>query len=122
MGSWAGWLLTAAMLHLAAMRFWARTNFLPHHRKNRCRWTFGCCPCPSRRSSRLRRPPLWRTLLEAAQLQASFAWQAPRRAEKSPPRSASAVAHAARPVAGGGGMTGAERGTAIHAFYAECAL
>ena len=33
MGSWAGWLLTAAMLHPGSDALWARTNFLPHHRK-----------------------------------------------------------------------------------------
>ena len=58
-------------------------------------------------------------------LKASFAWRSPRAAlEKVPAKvSVSAVAHAARPVAlerpaflQKTGMTGAERGTAIHAF------
>ena len=58
-------------------------------------------------------------------LKASFAWCSPRAAlEKVPAKvSVSAVAHAARPVAlerpaflQKTGMTGAERGTAIHAF------
>lgn len=58
-------------------------------------------------------------------LKASFAWRSPREAlEKVPAKvSVSAVAHAARPVAlerpaflQKTGMTGAERGTAIHAF------
>ena len=125
MGSWAGWLLTAAMLHPGSDVLWARTNFLPHHRKTGVPLDIRLLPLPEQTEQPSAPPAAAADPVLVAQLQASFAWQSPRAAlEKVPAKvSVSAVAHAARPVAlerpaflQKSGMTGAERGTAIHAF------
>ena len=125
MGSWAGWLLTAAMLHPGSDALWARTNFLPHHRKTGVPLDIRLLPLPEQTEQPPAPPAAAADPVLVAQLQASFAWQSPRAAlEKVPAKvSVSAVAHAARPVAlerpaflQKSGMTGAERGTAIHAF------
>ena len=125
MGSWAGWLLTAAMLHPGSDALWARTNFLPHHRKTGVPLDIRLLPLPDQTGQPPTPPAAAADPALVAQLQASFAWQSPRAAlEKVPAKvSVSAVAHAARPVAlerpaflQKSGMTGAERGTAIHAF------
>ena len=125
MGSWAGWLLTAAMLHPGSDVLWARTNFLPHHRKTGVPLDIRLLPLPERTEQPPAPPAAAADPALVAQLRASFAWQSPRAAlEKVPAKvSVSAVAHAARPVAlerpaflQKSGMTGAERGTAIHAF------
>ena len=125
MGSWAGWLLTAAMLHPGSDALWARTNFLPHHRKTGVPLDIRLLPLPEQTEQPPAPPAAAADPALVAQLRASFAWQSPRAAlEKVPAKvSVSAVAHAARPVAlerpaflQKSGMTGAERGTAIHAF------
>lgn len=125
MGSWAGWLLTAAMLHPGSDALWAHTNFLPHHRKTGVPLDIRLLPLPEQTEQPPAPPAAAADPALVAQLQASFAWQSPRAAlEKVPAKvSVSAVAHAARPVAlerpaflQKSGMTGAERGTAIHAF------
>ena len=125
MGSWAGWLLTAAMLHPGSDALWAHTNFLPHHRKTGVPLDIRLLPLPERTEQPPAPPAAAADPALVAQLRASFAWQSPRAAlEKVPAKvSVSAVAHAARPVAlerpaflQKSGMTGAERGTAIHAF------
>jgi len=125
MGSWAGWLLTAAMLHPGSDALWAHTNFLPHHRKTGVPLDIRLLPLPEQTEQPPAPPAAAADPALVAQLRASFAWQSPRAAlEKVPAKvSVSAVAHAARPVAlerpaflQKSGMTGAERGTAIHAF------
>lgn len=125
MGSWAGWLLTAAMLHPGSDALWAHTNFLPHHRKTGVPLDIRLLPLPDQTEQPPAPPAAAADPALVAQLRASFAWQSPRAAlEKVPAKvSVSAVAHAARPVAlerpaflQKSGMTGAERGTAIHAF------
>ena len=125
MGSWAGWLLTAAMLHPGSDALWAHTNFLPHHRKTGVPLDIRLLPLPEQTEQPPAPPAAAADPALVAQLQASFAWQSPRATlEKVPAKvSVSAVAHAARPVAlerpaflQKSGMTGAERGTAIHAF------
>ena len=125
MGSWAGWLLTAAMLHPGSDALWARTNFLPHHRKTGVPLDIRLLPLPDQTERPPAPPAAAADPALVAQLRASFAWQSPRATlEKVPAKvSVSAVAHAARPVAlerpaflQKSGMTGAERGTAIHAF------
>ena len=125
MASWAGWLLTAAMLHPGSDALWAHTNFLPHHRKTGVPLDIRLLPLPEKTEQPPAPPAAAADPALVAQLRASFAWQSPRAAlEKVPAKvSVSAVAHAARPVAlerpaflQKSGMTGAERGTAIHAF------
>ena len=125
MGSWAGWILTAAMLHPDSDALWGYTSFLPHHRPTEVPLTIRLVALPENAEQ----PPAPRAPqpdpATVEMLKASFAWHSPRAAlEKVPAKvSVSAVAHAARPVAlerpaflQKTGMTGAERGTAIHAF------
>ena len=125
MGSWAGWILTAAMLHPDSDALWGYTSFLPHHRPTEVPLTIRLVALPenAEQTPAPRAPQPDPATVEM--LKASFAWHSPRAAlEKVPAKvSVSAVAHAARPVAlerpaflQKTGMTGAERGTAIHAF------
>ena len=125
MNSWAGWLLTAVLLHPDSGELWARAALLPHHRPTRTPLTVRVLQTPEApppaggAADAPPDPELYRAL------QASFAWRDPRAAlQKIPAKvSVSAVAHASRPVSlerpaflQKGGLTGAERGTAIHAF------
>ena len=125
MTSWAGWILTAALLHPDSSALWEYTSFLPHHRPTEVPLTIRLVALPENAEQ----PPAPRAPqpdpATVEMLKASFAWHSPRAAlEKVPAKvSVSAVAHAARPVAlerpaflQKTGMTGAERGTAIHAF------
>lgn len=125
MGSWAGWILTATMLHPDSDALWNYTSFLPHHRPTKVALGIRLLPLPEQTEQPPAPPAPAADPAAVARLRASFAWQSPRAAlEKIPAKvSVSAVAHAARPVAlerpaflQKSGMTGAERGTAIHAF------
>lgn len=125
MGSWAGWILTATMLHPDSDVLWNYTSFLPHHRPTKVALGIRLLPLPEQTEQPPAPPAPAADPAAVARLQASFAWQSPRAAlEKVPAKvSVSAVVHAARPVAlerpaflQKSGMTGAERGTAIHAF------
>lgn len=125
MNNWAGWLLTAVLLHPNSDALWDCTALLPHHRPTRTPLTVRMLKVPEQPPEQPRpgEAPPDEALCDA--LEQSFAWQNPRAAlQKIPAKvSVSAVAHAARPVALErpafllkSGMTGAERGTAIHAF------
>lgn len=125
MGSWAGWILTATMLHPDSDALWNYTSFLPHHRPTKVALGIRLLPLPEQTEQPSAPPASAADPAAVARLRASFAWQSPRAAlEKVPAKvSVSAVVHAARPVAlerpaflQKSGMTGAERGTAIHAF------
>lgn len=125
MGSWAGWILTATMLHPDSDALWNYTSFLPHHRPTKVALGIRLLPLPEQAEQPPAPPAPAADPAAVARLRASFAWQSPRAAlEKVPAKvSVSAVVHAARPVAlerpaflQKSGMTGAERGTAIHAF------
>lgn len=125
MGSWAGWILTATMLHPDSDALWNYTSFLPHHRPTKVALSIRLLPLPEQTEQPPAPPAPAADPAAVARLRASFAWQSPRAAlEKVPAKvSVSAVVHAARPVAlerpaflQKSGMTGAERGTAIHAF------
>ena len=125
MGSWAGWILTATMLHPDSDALWNYTSFLPHHRPTKVALGIRLLPLPEQTEQPSAPPAPAADPAAVARLRASFAWQSPRAAlEKVPAKvSVSAVVHAARPVAlerpaflQKSGMTGAERGTAIHAF------
>lgn len=122
---WGGWLLTAALRHPAGEPLWKYTSFLPT-----------CTDTKAPLQVRVETPPppaaeaapqsaaepdkaLEQTLLH------NFAWQDPAALLHDIPAkvSVSAVTHAARDVAlerpafmQKTGLTGAERGTAIHAF------
>lgn len=125
MGSWAGWILTATMLHPDSDALWNYTSFLPHHRPTKVALGIRLLPLPEQTEQPPTPPAPAADPAAVARLRASFAWQSPRAAlEKVPAKvSVSAVVHAARPIAlerpaflQKSGMTGAERGTAIHAF------
>ena len=125
MGSWAGWILTATMLHPDSDALWNYTSFLPHHRPTKVALGIRLLPLPEQTEQPPAPPAPAADPAAVARLRVSFAWQSPRAAlEKVPAKvSVSAVVHAARPVAlerpaflQKSGMTGAERGTAIHAF------
>ena len=125
MNSWAGWLLTATLLHPHSDALWAHTGLLPHYLPTRVPLTVRllaaseAAPAPAE----IPAPAPDAALLDT--LRQSFAWHSPRAPlQKIPAKvSVSAVAHATRPVAlerpaflQKSGLTGAERGTAIHAF------
>ena len=125
MNSWAGWLLTATLLHPHSDALWAHTGLLPHYLPTRVPLTVRLLPAPEAAPAPAEAPAPApdAALLDA--LRQSFAWHSPRAPlQKIPAKvSVSAVAHAARPVAlerpaflQKSGLTGAERGTAIHAF------
>ena len=125
MSSWAGWLLTAVLLHPSSDALWAYTGLLPHYLPTRIPLTIKVLPAPEAAPAPepAPAPAPDEALLDT--LRQSFAWCNPRAPlQKIPAKvSVSAVAHAARPVAlerpaflQKTGMTGAERGTAIHAF------
>ena len=125
MTSWAGWILTAALLHPDSSALWEYTSFLPHYGLHRAPLTIRVLPLPEETEQPPAPPAPAADPAVVEMLKASFAWCSPRAAlEKVPAKvSVSAVAHAARPVAlerpaflQKTGMTGAERGTAIHAF------
>ena len=125
MTSWAGWILTAALLHPDSSALWEYTSFLPHYGLHRAPLGIRVLPLPEETEQPPAPPAPAADPAVVEMLKASFAWRSPRAAlEKVPAKvSVSAVAHAARPVAlerpaflQKTGMTGAERGTAIHAF------
>ena len=125
MNSWAGWLLTATLLHPHSDALWAHTGLLPHYLPTRVPLTVRLLPAPEAAPApaEAQAPAPDAALLDT--LRQSFAWHSPRAPlQKIPAKvSVSAVAHAARPVAlerpaflQKSGLTGAERGTSIHAF------
>ncbi|UYJ43730.1 MAG: UvrD-helicase domain-containing protein [Oscillospiraceae bacterium] len=131
MSSWAGWLLTAVLLHPSSDALWAYTGLLPHYLPTRIPLTIKVLPAPETAPvpEPAPAPAPDEALLDT--LRQSFAWCSPRAPlQKIPAKvSVSAVAHAARPVAlerpaflQKTGMTGAERGTAIHAFMQSVAF
>ena len=125
MNSWAGWLLTATLLHPHSDALWAHTGLLPHYLPTRVPLTVRLLPAPEAAPAPAETPAPAPDAALLDTLRQSFAWHSPRAPlQKIPAKvSVSAVAHAARPVAlerpaflQKSGLTGAERGTAIHAF------
>ena len=125
MNSWAGWLLTATLLHPHSDALWAHTGLLPHYLPTRVPLTVHLLPTPEAAPAPAEAPAPAPDAALLDTLRQSFAWHSPRAPlQKIPAKvSVSAVAHATRPVAlerpaflQKSGLTGAERGTAIHAF------
>ena len=125
MNSWAGWLLTATLLHPHSDALWAHTGLLPHYLPTRVPLTVHLLPAPEAAPAPAEAPAPAPDAALLDTLRQSFAWHSPRAPlQKIPAKvSVSAVTHAARPVAlerpaflQKSGLTGAERGTAIHAF------
>ncbi len=125
MTSWAGWILTAALLHPDSSALWEYTSFLPHYGLHRAPLTIRVLPLPEETEQPPAPPAPAADPAVVEDAEGQLCWRSPREAlEKVPAKvSVSAVAHAALPVAlerpaflQKTGMTGAERGTAIHAF------
>ena len=125
MNNWAGWLLTAVLLHPDSDVLWGYTPLLPHHRPTTVPMTIRLLSVPEAAPAKTATVQAVPDPILRGQLEENFRWQNPYAAlQKIPAKvSVSAVAHAARPVAlerpaflQKSGMTGAERGTAIHAF------
>ena len=125
MNSWAGWLLTATLLHPHSDALWAHTGLLPHYLPTRVPLTVRLLAAPEAAPAPAEAPAPAPDAALLDTLRQSFAWHSPRAPlQKIPAKvSVSAVAHATRPVAlerpaflQKSGLTGAERGTAIHAF------
>lgn len=123
--SWAAWLLIAALRHPGSDVLWARTDFLPRQGTSTAPLVIRLLTPPDRlQNTPAAAAPCPDPSLEAALLQ-NFAWRSPDEALQEIPVkvSVSDVTHAARQTAlqrpaflQKSGMTGAERGTAIHAF------
>ncbi len=125
MTSWAGWLLTATLLHPNSNALWGCTDLLPHYLPTRVPLTVKLLSAPEAAATPAEAPAPAPDAALLDTLRQSFAWRSPRAPlQKIPAKvSVSAVAHAARPVTlerpaflQKTGLTGAERGTAIHAF------
>ncbi len=123
--SWAGWILTAVLLHPDSDALWQYAEFLPRHLSTNAPLTVrvvqppAAAELPEPEADAKPDPILYESIM------AGFSWTAPDAPLREIPAkvSVSAVTHAARQVAlerpaflQKSGMTGAERGTAIHAF------
>lgn len=125
MKSWGAWLLTATLLHPNSDALWGYTALLPHHLPTRVPLEVRLLTVPAIQANKPNPPQPAPDETLYRQVVQSFHWHNPRAAlQKIPAKvSVSAVAHATRPVAlerpaflQKSGLTGAERGTAIHAF------
>lgn len=123
--NWALWLLTAAMLHPASEELWKYSELLPHHIPTEAPLNIRLLdPPPAVQAAEPEAPALPDDALTERLLEA-FTWQSPNKALETIPVkvSVSAVTHAKQELTlrrpaflQKSGMTGAERGTAIHAF------
>ena len=123
--NWGSWLLTAALRHPAGEPLWRYSDFLPNYLNTQAPLQVEVeTPPPPTGSAETPAEAAPDAALQATLLQ-NFAWQDPAALLHDIPAkvSVSAVAHAARDVAlerpaflQHSGLTGAERGTAIHAF------
>lgn len=125
MSHWGGWLLTAALLHPAGDPLWAYSDLLPRHVETDAPLTVRVVIPPEAPPAPAPPPPAAPDEALQAALLRGFAWRSPDEALREIPAkvSVSAVAHAERELTlerpafmQKQGMTGAERGTAIHAF------
>ena len=123
--NWALWLLTAAMLHPDSDELWNYSDLLPHHWQTQAPVNIRLLdPAPVVQAEITQEPALPDDALTQRLLEA-FAWQNPNRALETIPVkvSVSAVTHKQQELTlrrpaflQKSGMTGAESGTAIHAF------
>ena len=125
MSSWGAWLMTAALLHPDSHALWDLTGMLPHSLPTRVPLTVRVYTGQETEAEAVQADLAAPDAEFAQRLRQNFAWRSPRAALESIPAkvSVSAVTHAAKPVAlerpafmQKSGLTGAERGTAIHAF------
>ena len=123
--SWSGWLLTAALCHPDSDLLWARTDFLPRQEKSDAPLILRILPAPEPAAPVQEQAVPEPDPALKAELLDNFAWHSPDEALQDVPVkvSVSDVTHTAgktilqRPAfLQKSGLTGAERGTAIHAF------
>lgn len=123
--SWAGWLLTAALLHPDSDALWQYTSFLPRHADTAAPISIRIVTPPEQTAPAQETTPAMPDAALLAALRENFAWRSPGTALRDIPVkvSVSAVTHTARQTTlerpaflQKSGVTGAERGTAIHAF------
>ncbi len=129
--SWGSWLLTAALLHPAGAPLWDFVGWLPRSLPGKAPLSVRIVapPPPPAEAPAPPAPPA-DPALQAAILE-RFAWRSPDEGLQGIPAkvSVSMITHAARPTAllrpaflQKDGLTGAERGTAIHAFMQNIPL
>ena len=125
MKSWAGWLLTAALLHPASTELWNYAELLPHHRDTAAPLTLRVVTPPEEAPAPPPAPPALPDETLKQSLLEGFRWQYPDAELTAIPAkvSVSAVTHAQKETVlqrpafmQKQGLTGAEKGTAIHAF------
>lgn len=123
--SWSGWLLTAAMRHPASGALWQAADMLPGYAAADVPLTVRLVTPPAETEAPAAPPPAPPDAALQETLQKGFAWRPPRAVLRDVPAkvTVSALTHAARPeqprrpaFMQKSGLTGAERGTAIHAF------
>ena len=123
--SWSGWLLTAALRHPDSDLLWARTDFLPRQNESDAPLILRILPPPEPAAPVQEQAVPEPDLALKEELLDNFAWHSPDEALQEVPVkvSVSDVTHASRQAIlqrpaflQKSGLTGAERGTAIHAF------
>ncbi|MDD4850044.1 MAG: UvrD-helicase domain-containing protein, partial [Gemmiger sp.] len=125
MRSWGEWLLTAALCHPAGAALWQYVGWLPCQATATAPLVVEIIEPPAPTEAPPPPAPAVADPALQAALLAGFGWQSPDAPLRDIPAkvSVTAVVHAARPTVlqrpaflQKGGLTGAERGTAIHAF------
>ncbi|MEE0800267.1 MAG: UvrD-helicase domain-containing protein [Gemmiger sp.] len=123
--SWASWLLTAALLHPDSGELWKYSDLLPHWQQTDAPLHIRVVPPAEQVEEPPREEPAEPDRTLCAAMLDAFDWHNPEEALHRIPAkvSVSAVAHAQQEILPQrpaflqkSGMTGAERGTAIHAF------
>ncbi len=125
LASWGAWLLTAALRCPASAEVWQRSGMAPVYGAASAPLTVRLLTAPPAPGTAPAPPAPAPDETLCAALQAGFAWQDPRAPLRAVPAkvSVTAVTHGSRPeqpqrpaFMQADGLTGAERGTAIHAF------
>ena len=123
--SWSFWLLTAALLHPDSDALWQYSNLLPHHIGTDAPLAIRLITPPEEGQAPEPQAPALPDPAFRQELLERFAWHSPEEPLREIPVkvSVSAVTHAAQEILPQrpaflqkSGLTGAERGTAIHAF------
>ena len=123
--SWSFWLLTAALLHPDSDALWQYSNLLPHHIGTDAPLVIRLVTPPEEGQAPEPQAPALPDPAFRQELLERFTWHSPEEPLREIPVkvSVSAVTHAAQEILPQrpaflqkSGLTGAERGTAIHAF------
>ena len=129
--SWGSWLLTAALCHPDSGPLWSQSGFLPRWKDTRAPLGIRVVTAPPPGQAQPAGQPVPADPALRDALLQNFAWRYPRQALRDVPAkvSVTAVTHGTRPTRlerpaflQKSGLTGAERGTAIHAFLQNVPL